>query len=109
MCRWALVIAGHPGPRAAGGQGEPVSWSPCPAPLAPAQPVWPQRPEQTLLIPFAVLSGRSQIVWGGLMEHAACEQLSESVRGGLECAQAVLPGFVFVRILSKSPRCRCLL
>ena len=61
------------------------------------------------LIPFAVLSGRSQIVWGGLLEHAACEQLSESVRGGLECAQSVLAGFAFVQILSVFPRCRCLL
>ena len=26
VCLWAPLIAGRPGPRAAGGQGEPVSW-----------------------------------------------------------------------------------
>lgn len=46
---------------------------------------------------------------GGLLEHAACEDnFPESVRGGLECAQAVLAGFA-VRILSMSLDVGCLL
>ena len=61
-----------------------ASVSLCPGPYA--RHLWPQpslcdqRPKPTQLMPFAALSGRSRSLWGKLLEHAACERLSESVQ-----------------------------